>query len=490
MCLSGKRGASFSLITKLSLSFATLERICIYPLQSREVMQTKVFMRKTDLLRYILGLFFCGMCGVSWAQTIPPVVVDAKSKLALIGVGYPKADAEERVALADAIRTSEADGTFSEDETQSIAAALAAYEASPHVQLPEDGKVYRLAARMIDGTLCYVYRDGIHGKCSEAPVEDNNGCFIAQRTSATPALTLAGVEDDLYRLVSCVSDAWFTQGAGFNTTTVATLKFQKGENFGTLRITAPYLESAKLKMRTYVALKQDGVFKLNFYTRNANEEYVNVNELETSDFVFEEASDWYFPAKVNDGSLGDFGTLHLPFASVVPEGVTAYALELSAENDHWLEQVRGITSGNILPAETPVLLQGDAPGIYKFYPAASQDTEPLPTGLKGTLAATRIDDNVNAYILAFQKDVGSEIMFYRLDDNDRVIGANKAYWVPGQALSILSLRLGSGGATGIEGSLLATPVMNAPVYDLSGRCVLQLQKGGVYISAGRKYIVK
>ncbi|MBR4935652.1 MAG: hypothetical protein IKZ20_00615, partial [Bacteroidaceae bacterium] len=91
---------------------------------------------------------------------------DAKSKLALIGVGYPKADAEERVALADAIRTSEADGTFSEDETQSIAAALAVYEASPHVQLPEDGKVYRLAARMIDGTLCYVYRDGIHGKCS------------------------------------------------------------------------------------------------------------------------------------------------------------------------------------------------------------------------------------------------------------------------------------------------------------------------------------
>ena len=98
MCLSGKRGASFSLITKLSLSFATLERICIYPLQSREVMQTKVFMRKTDLLRYILSLFFCGMCGVSWAQTIPSVVDDAKSKLALIGVGYPKADAEDLVA--------------------------------------------------------------------------------------------------------------------------------------------------------------------------------------------------------------------------------------------------------------------------------------------------------------------------------------------------------------------------------------------------------
>lgn len=94
-----------------------------------------------------------------------------------------------------------------------------------------------------------------------------------------------------------------------------------------------------------------------------------------------ELSDWYFPAKVNDGSLGDFGTLHLPFASVVPEGVTAYALKLSAENDHLLEQVEGITAGNILPAETPVLLQGNAPGTYKFYPAASSsfwgDASPL-----------------------------------------------------------------------------------------------------------------
>lgn len=408
------------------------------------------------------------------------LVEEAKTKLACTGVGYPTANSVERAALAEALAACEAADVIAEEHISAVSEALAAYEATTDVQLPEDGKVYRIAARMADGTLCYVYRDGIHGKCSDAPDETNNGVLIAQRLSIT-----SGESTELYRWVSGAADAWFTQGAGFNTTTVANLKFDKGVNFGTLRMMGLY----GLKWRTYVALKVDGVYKLDFYTRDAGQEYSNVNELESSDFVFEEITDWYFPANVYDGSLGDFGTLHLPFASIVPQGVTAYALELSAENDRWLEQVRPIGPGETLPAETPVLLQGEAPGTYEFHPAASQGVASIATGLKGTLGATHISET--AYILAFEDGVGSEIMFYLLDDADRTVGSNKAYWVPTGDLSAPLLRLGRGNPTAIESITLHDLIREgASLHDLCGRRVHRPHRGGIYVCDGRKIIVK
>lgn len=408
------------------------------------------------------------------------LVEEAKTKLTCTGVGYPTANSAERAALAEALAACEAADVIAEEHISAVSEALTAYEATTDVQLPEDGRVYRIAARMADGTLCYVYRDGIHGKCSDAPDETNNGVLIAQRLSIT-----SGESTELYRWVSGAADAWFTQGAGFNTTTVANLKFDKGVNFGTLRMMGLY----GLKWRTYVALKVDGVYKLDFYTRDAGQEYSNVNELESSDFVFEEITDWYFPANVYDGSLGDFGTLHLPFASIVPQGVTAYALELSAENDRWLEQVRPIGPGETLPAETPVLLQGEAPGTYEFRPAASQGVASIATGLKGTLGATHISET--AYILAFEDGVGSEIKFYLLDDADRVVGSNKAYWVPTGTASIASFRLGGTAPTDLRNTgTLPAQSGEATLYDINGHRVQHPTKGGIYILGHQKIIIK
>lgn len=412
-------------------------------------------------------------------QTAEELIATAQAKLAFSGVGYPKADAAERISLSQAISAAQTDGATTE-EIETLNTTLNSYIACQDVQLPEDGKAYRMAARMADGTLCYVYRDGIHGKCSDTPVQGDNGVLIAQRIS-----TPSGESPELYRWASGAADAWFTQGAGFNTTTVANLKFDKGVNFGTLRMMGLY----SLKWRTYVTLKVDGVYKLDFYTRDAGQEYYNVNELESSDFVFEEITDWCFPATVYDGANGDFGTLHLPFASIVPEGVTAYALRLSAENSSMLEQVQPIAPGETLPAETPVLLQGEAPGTYNFRPAASQGVASIATGLKGTLGATHISET--AYILAFEDGAGSEIKFYLLDDADRVVGSNKAYWVPTGTASIASFRLGGTTPAGLRNAgTLTAQSGEATLFDINGRRVQHPTKGGVYILGLQKIIIK
>lgn len=443
-------------------------------------------MKKTPLLLTLLLL--CGVLPLS-AQvtddldTLPVYYEDAKNKLAMTGVGYPKADAAERIALADAISKVENATTVTQEDLDAVDAALAAYEACTDVQLPEDGKVYRISGRMQGGSLFQIYRSGINGKCSATPVTGNEGMLIAQRYAP-----LMPQGDDYYRLVSAEADAWWTQGAGFNTTTQATMKFDRGVNFGTLRMMGYYLDGTTPKWRTYVVRYTGSVYMLDYYSRAAGDEYSNVGELETSDFVFEEVEDWYFPATVYDGSNGDFGTLHLPFASIVPEGVTAYALRLNETNNRWLDQIEAITPGGILPAESPVLLQGDAPGIYKFRPAASQGVSPLATGLKGTLGSTRIDET--AYIMAFESGVGSEIMFYLLDDADRVVGSNKAYWVPTQAAAALQLRLGKGNPAGIGSVVLSDLPAGIPLYHIDGRRVTSPIRGGVYVVGGRKIIMK
>ncbi len=442
--------------------------------------------KKLLLLTFLL---LCGMLpllaqATDGKDTLPLHYVDAKNKLAMTGVGYPKVDASERIALAEAISRVENATAVTQEDLDAVSTALAAYEACTDVLLPEDGKVYRISGRMQDGSLFQIYRSGINGKCSATPVIGNEGMLIAQRYAP-----LVPQGDGYYRLVSAEADAWWTQGAGFNTTTQATMKFDRGVNFGTLRMMGYYLDGTTPKWRTYVVRYTGSAYMLDYYSRAAGSEYSNVSALETSDFVFEEVEgDWCFPATVHDGSNGDYGTLHLPFASIVPEGVTAYALRLNETDNQWLDQIETITPGGILPAETPVLLQGEAPGIYKFRPSAAQGLSPLATGLKGTLGSTRIDET--AYIMAFESGVGSEIMFYLLNNADRVVGSNKAYWVPVQTASAVQFRLGKGTPTGINSDMWQQLPAGTPIYTLDGRRVTDPTLTGIYVVGGRKIIVK
>ena len=209
----------------------------------------------------------------------------------------------------------------------------------------------------------------------------------------------------------------------------------------------------------------------------------------STDFIFEEVSSEEFAgfaASVYEGSNGNYGTLNLPYAVYMPEGVVANGVTYdAADASNELVENALQLAGNILPAQTPVLLAGEA-GVYDFVPAPAFGTSPVETGLKGTLAAKAVTEE-NAYILAKNGDV---IKFLLLDPNDNVVNANKAYFVlDGGNASPAFFSIGKGeGTTAVE--KVETENCELKVYDLAGRRVNGVTVPGIYVVDGKKVIIK
>lgn len=179
----------------------------------------------------------------------------------------------------------------------------------------------------------------------------------------------------------------------------------------------------------------------------------------------------------NDGK--NYATLNLPFAATLPAGVTAYKGTVSG-NEVILTAYK--QAGEVLPANTPVLLTATDASSYNFAPAGYQPSE--ETGFLGTLVATAVTAN-NAYILAKK---GEEVKFYLLNSESNTVNAYKAYIVvSGGKAQSLSFNFGT--TTGIHAAT-ADAATDAPVFDLSGRRVVKVVKGGLYIQNGKKFIVK
>lgn len=179
----------------------------------------------------------------------------------------------------------------------------------------------------------------------------------------------------------------------------------------------------------------------------------------------------------NDGQ--NYATLNLPFAATLPAGVTAYKGTVSG-NEVILTAYK--QAGEVLPANTPVLLTATDASSYNFAPAGYQASE--ETGFLGTLVATAVTAN-NAYILAKK---GEEVKFYLLNSESNTVNAYKAYIVvSGGKAQALSFNFGT--TTGIHAAT-ADAATDAPVFDLSGRRVVKVVKGGLYIQNGKKFIVK
>lgn len=179
----------------------------------------------------------------------------------------------------------------------------------------------------------------------------------------------------------------------------------------------------------------------------------------------------------NDGQ--NYATLNLPFAVTLPAGVTAYKGTVSG-NEVILTVYK--QAGEALPANTPVLLTATDASSYNFALFAGYQASE-ETGFLGTLVATAVTDN--AYILAKK---GEEVKFYLLNSESNTVNANKAYIVvSGGKAQALSFNFGT--TTGIHAAT-ADAATDAPVFDLSGRRVVKVVKGGLYIQNGKKFIVK
>ena len=276
------------------------------------------------------------------------------------------------------------------DKITSAADGKAAYKAAKAISsfmlMPVDGKVYNLYALQADGTKNYP--GGAEGK------------WVAQK--------LDGVN---YNFVNITADKDGLRNK-HNDAAKYVVSTQKRVNFGALTLNIS-------NTANYLCVGKDGVVDRLNIGHNAYGD----NKFST-DFMFEEVSSTDYaghPVTFTESTDGKaYATLNLPFATKVPAGVTAYKKgDGTTTSSVKLEVYKN--ADEVLPANTPVLLQADAAGKKTFAPAAYESK--VETGFSGTLAAAAVKD-ANAYILAMD---GEAVKFCKLNATNNQVNANKAY---------------------------------------------------------------
>ena len=198
------------------------------------------------------------------------------------------------------------------------------------------------------------------------------------------------------------------------------------------------------------------------------------------------ASQWYiFPVTSVEVALNNvddayYASLCLPFAVEGDGNTKLYTGTINGNELVMAEQTA-------VPANTGVVLKGAAATTTLNI---VDNADAIGTNsLQGTCRPVASTDKL---VLGVGK-VSGTIGFYIPSDALTELAANKAYLNVSDvtaASSAIAMNFG-GEATGI-GAVLGEEGIesNAPVFDLSGRRVMQTVKGGLYIQNGKKFIVK
>lgn len=367
------------------------------------------------------------------------------------GIGYPT-DAV-RTTLQNAITTAKAVTSATVNELNTLKSAETAFSTTKDVVLPIDGKAYKMYGLFNNGSKAYL-------------THNSNNVYVVQKQS-----------NGTFKFVSSLGDeeqmTYTGQGSqSGQLVTVFNLQARNRINMGALNLVTAENFTAN------VCIKSDAS-SMNQYSNGSSnsgdwstEWYFE--EVPTSDFAGQTVT---FTAST-DGK--NYATLNLPYASTLPEGVTAYKKGDVTDTDVALVEYK--TENNVLPANTPVLLTATEAGDKTFAPAAYAASE--DTGFKGTLGATAVTDD-NAYILAKKNE---EVKFYALNSESNTVNANKAYLVIAASAGAQALNFNFGEVTGINQAATASEKVNAPIFDLSGRRVMKAVKGGIYIQNGKKFV--
>lgn len=376
------------------------------------------------------------------------LIASAKELLNTRGIGYPLSTSAAHIQLASVIDkasniTAESSAKDCAEAYTILQNAITNYRSTTTgIQLPEDGKVYKMYG--LNGTNKYYAKNG------------DNQNFVVQK-----------IKDGTYRFVSTSGDQ---KGYTFESNIDLDLKVYRRINFGALNLA---FGNASI-----------GISSNGSTGRFSNNSYVGTigNVGYSTEIYFEEVTDFAGqPVNFVASTDGNFyATLNLPYASKLPTGVTAYKAGNVVDNDLNITEYKN--AGEVLPANTPVLLTATSAGEKTFAPAPYAAAE--GTGFQGTLSAKAVTAT-NTYILS--KNGGETVKFFALDETNNTINANKAYLVvSGGAAQALNFNFGN--TTGIQNAAVEGVNANAPLFDLSGRRVVKAVKGGIYIQNGKKFV--
>ena len=173
------------------------------------------------------------------------------------------------------------------------------------------------------------------------------------------------------------------------------------------------------------------------------------------------------------------GTLCLPFAATLPEGVKAYTLAYVSGDAATATAVE-----STIPANTPVLLNGSGAKTFAGSGAVSASAANQSGALTGVFEATTVPEG--SYVL---QNGAQDLGFYRVASSDIIAKPFRAYLSAESAPARLGIDFGDNTTTAITAT--AATAVGSTVYDLQGRRVeSSTPKRGIYVKGGKKVVIK
>lgn len=445
---------------------------------------------------------------IAFADPAPIYQPFAQSILDNQGVGYPAADSDVRTALSTAISGA---ATFNELKSK----VDAFMNESAQIELPTDGKAYRIKAKYLTGDVRWLkFTENASATDEDLRLTLGLTNLNTEPTGYEGTFICHKVNDHEYIFTTNKGKYLTWCADGKNNVTGKQSSFASEYTYGThnatLKLANTAIKSQSFASDLFGALTlqgwnaSDGAdFYLmagtdNFHNNGASDVFYTNNR--SSAFYFEETD---YPNVVTltqatgiDDGTKKIATFSAPFAFTVPEGMNAYVVE-TVPTSSTAQMTQLATTGSTVAANTGVILYGaTAETQVRMIPAtetgASNTNSLLGQSAGGTKQIVDVAGQTN-YILASK---GGNIVFSKALANgeNKNISMNKAYLsIPaGSPVNQFALSFGDEGeTTGINafeaGQAGSTA---APVYDLSGRRISQPATRGIYIRGGKKFMVK
>lgn len=424
---------------------------------------------------------------VNYTYNLEAILPLATEALAKAGVGYPTTTAATRTALEQAVKGTDA---------AAIATALNAFKTSTdEIQMPEDGKAYRIKVPYINGTANYLYCNGekIGNKANDESTNANDFVFVCHivngkymfATNYGTYLSWADSDDNGNHSYSTsaqtstyiVQNDWTIEPATLDKGTNGSVSLtDRADVFGLVQMKA--LEKTG-KTTYYLNSRINDAFISQYPTDKFYDTGWN-NQARSCYYQFEEVE---YPNTItfhdaqNINGVSHIATFSAPFATIIPEGVKAYYVSAKGA-----EATMTAIDAQAIPANQGVILTSESGEAATMVPAAGETAATITGNQLGHSAGAEMALTAGeGYILGN----GSEgTAFYPCKAGSLPI--NKAYLL-GNGESAIAMNFGNA-VTGIN-TIAAPASAKAPIFDLSGRRVVKATKG-LYIQNGKKVIVK
>lgn len=395
-------------------------------------------------------------------------------------IGYPVD------ATYDALKEVAEVETFADDYFVAAQAAVDAFNNPSAINLPEDGKAYRLVnsnplfadygekiLAVVDGTVSLV----------DANAEENADLWVARKAGSEFVL-VNGRTGGYMELRGNSSNGVYQgkSGGKGNTATYdndgynnVQIKLVGGNHLGYVQLS--FLREGN-DNRASIIRDKNGEFDI------AGEGYISTARYNQG-FKMEEVA-YPATARVNAVSnitgIEGISTYSAPYPVVVPTGYQAWYVNKGITND----AVSLVEVNGAVPANEGVLLTGAAADAITLLPATTEAIATIEGNKLGNTAGAAKDlEYGKDYILTNGAD---GVAFYPISSSDLTVAANKAY-LHTEGAAAPSLVLSFGDDTDAIKGIETVNGQNAPVYDLQGRRVQKAVKG-LYIQGSKKFMVK